>query len=169
MSDDKKITTVSDVPFLIRREIEALMIAPFLEAFSAEFGHDKVMEIAGNVIDRLALESGKAYAEEMNLKEDETLIPAIREQLLSHNIAGDCDNRLVEETEDHVTVHTCDCDYVRMYERIGLKDLGCLLSCRRDVGFYEGMEKNLRLVREGTRMEGCEVCDFRVEKTCKNC
>ena len=159
-----KITTVSDVPWLVRREIEALMIAPFLEAFSAEFGREKTLEIAGKVIDRLAAESGRAYAEEMDLKKDETLSPAIREQLLSHNIAGDCDNRLVEETEDHVTVHTCDCDYVKMYERIGLKDLGCLLSCRRDVGFYEGMGLGLRLVREGTRMEGCDVCDFRVEK-----
>ena len=160
----EKITSVSDVPCLIRREIEALMIAPFLEAFAEEFGREKVMEIAGKVIDKLAVESGKAYAEEMHLKADETLIPAIREQLLSHNEVGDCDNRLVDETEDHVTVHTCDCDYVKMYERIGLKDLGCLLSCRRDVRFYEGMGLGLRLVREGTRMEGCEVCDFRVEK-----
>ena len=160
----EKITSVSDVPCLVRREIEALMIAPFLEAFAEEFGREKVMEIAGKVIDRLAVESGKAYAEEMKLKADETLIPAIRDQLLGHTADGDCDNRLVEETADHVTVYTHDCAYVRMYERIGLKDLGCLLSCRRDKGFYEGMEKGLRFVRTKTRMEGCDVCDFRVEK-----
>ena len=152
-----KFITVSDVPWLVRREIEALMIAPFLDAFSEEFGRDRTMEIAGR-------ESGKAYAEEMALKQEENLIPAIRDQLLSHNIAGDCDNRVMEETGDHVTVHTCDCEYVRMYERIGLKDLGYLLSCRRDIGFYDGMERNLRMVRKGTRMESCDVCDFRIEQ-----
>ena len=160
----EKITAIADVPWLVRREIEAIMIAPFLDAFAEEFGRERVMEIAGEVIDRLARQSGKEYAEQMDLPEDGDLIPAIREQLLSHNAAGDCDNRLIEETEDHVTVHTCDCDYVRMYERIGLKELGPLLSCRRDVGFYEGMEKNLHMVRKGTIMQGYEVCDFRIEK-----
>ena len=160
----EKTMSVSEVPWLTRREIEALMIAPFLEAFAEEIGRERTLEIAGRVIDRLARESGSAYAAEMELEEDENLIPAIRRQLLSHNESGDCDNRLIEETDDHVTVHTCDCAYVRMYERIGLKELGWLLSCRRDIGFYEGMEKALRLVRKGTRMGGCEACDFRVEK-----
>lgn len=150
---------VSDVPGLVRREIEALCIKPFLDAFAEEIGKERTMEIAGKVIDRLAWESGRDYAAQI----DGDFIPAIREQLLSHNAVGDCDNRLVEECADHVTVHTVDCEYVRMYERIGMRDLGYLLSCRRDVGFYEGINSRMHMVREGTLMQGCDVCDFRIE------
>lgn len=150
---------IGDVPGLVRREIEALCIKPFLDAFAEEIGRERTMEIAGQVIDRLAWESGREYAAGI----DGDLLLAIRDQLLSHNAVGDCDNRLIEENGDHVTVHTVDCEYVRMYERIGMRDLGYLLSCRRDVGFYEGIDSHMRMVREGTRMEGREVCDFRIE------
>ncbi|MBR3391579.1 MAG: L-2-amino-thiazoline-4-carboxylic acid hydrolase [Firmicutes bacterium] len=149
---------VEDVPYLVRREIEALAVKPFLDAFAQELGREKTLEIAGRVIDRLSRESGKEFA----LQNQGDLLGAVRDQLLSHNDAGDCDNRLQEESADHVTVHTFDCEYVRMYERIGMKDLGYLLSCRRDVGYYDGMDENMSLERKGTLMQGCDVCDFRV-------
>ncbi|MBR5429045.1 MAG: L-2-amino-thiazoline-4-carboxylic acid hydrolase [Firmicutes bacterium] len=155
----KEQIKIEDVPWLVRREIEALILKPFFDAFAAELGREKTLEIAGSVIDRLSREAGEDFARQ----HQDGLLAAVRDQLLSHNDAGDCDNRLQEETEDHVTVHTCDCEYVRMYERNGLQDLGYLLSCRRDVGYYDGMGEGVRLVRQGTRMEGCEVCDFRVE------
>lgn len=150
---------IEDVPYLVRREIEALALKPFLDAFARELGQEKTMEIAGAVIDRLSEEAGREFA----AAHQDDLLDAVRDQLLAHNEAGDCDNRLQDEGPDHVTVHTCDCEYVRMYERNGLKDLGFLLSCRRDIGYYEGMGENVHLVRRGTRMQGCPVCDFRVE------
>ncbi len=151
--------TVNDVPGLVRREIEALCIQPFLEAFAEQIGWERTMEIAGQVIDRLAFQAGQDYAQAL----DGDLLDAVRDQLLSHNQAGDCDNRLVEQDEHHVTIHTVDCAYVRMYEQIGMPELGYLLSCRRDVGFYQGISPHLRLVRQGTRMQGCSVCDFCIQ------
>ena len=155
----KEKMKAEDVPFLTRREIEALAIKPFLDAFAAELGWEKTLDIAGQVIDRLSRESGKEFA----LQNQDHLPAAVRDQLLSHNDAGDCDNRLQDEGPYHVTVYTVDCEYVRMYERIGLKDLGYLLSCRRDEGYYDGMGENVGMVRQGTLMQGCPVCDFRVE------
>lgn len=37
---------IYDVPIILRREIEALMVKPFLDAFEKELGHDKTYEIA---------------------------------------------------------------------------------------------------------------------------
>ena len=151
--------TIDDVPGLVRREIEALCIKPFLDAFAEEIGKEKTMEIAGAVIDKLAWEAGRQFAKQI----DGDMLAAVRDQLLSHNTAGDCNNRLREEADDHVTVDTVDCEYVRMYERIGMRDLGYLLSCRRDVGYYDGINSRMHLVREGTKMQGAPICDFRVE------
>ena len=41
--------TIYDVPIILRREIEALMVKPFIDAFEKELGHEK---IAGTYYDR---------------------------------------------------------------------------------------------------------------------
>ncbi len=151
--------TIDQVPGLVRREIEALCLKPFLDAFAQEIGKERTLEIAATVIDQLAFESGQEYAKQIH----GDVLTAVKEQLLTHNEAGDCDNRVREEGEHYVAVDTVDCEYVRMYERLGMRELGYLLSCRRDVKFYEGINSSMRLVRDGTRMEGAEVCDFRIE------
>ena len=33
--------TIYDVPIILRREIEALMVKPFIDAFEKELGHEK--------------------------------------------------------------------------------------------------------------------------------
>ena len=38
MADKCECKSVSDVPIIVRREIEARMIAPFIRAFAEEFG-----------------------------------------------------------------------------------------------------------------------------------
>ena len=55
--------TIYDVPVLLRREIEALMVKPFLDAFEKELGHEKTYEIVEKVIAEIAFEQGKEYAE----------------------------------------------------------------------------------------------------------
>ena len=150
---------ISDVPGITRREIEALFIKPFLEAFTKEIGKERTMEIAGEVIDRLAWESGRDYAAQI----DGELLPALEKQLLTHNDVGDCNNQLIEKDQKHITVHTTDCEYVRMYQRIGMMDLGYLLSCRRDIAFYKGISSRVQMIRKGTLMQGYDVCDFHIE------
>ena len=54
--------TIQDVPILLRREIEALMVAPFLDAFAKELGESRTMEIAREVIAKLARQSGAEAA-----------------------------------------------------------------------------------------------------------
>src|SRR4051812_34986327 len=55
---------LNEVGVLIRREIEARVILPLLEAFAGEFGEERVLEIARSVIVTLAREQGAALARE---------------------------------------------------------------------------------------------------------
>ena len=53
---------INDVPVLLRREIEARITAPLIEAFADKLGHEKTIEIASNVILNLAVKSGADLA-----------------------------------------------------------------------------------------------------------
>jgi len=47
-----------------------------------------------------------------------------------------------------------------MYERIGMKDLGAVLSCGRDEPFYKGMNSKIKMTRTRTLMQDGKCCDF---------
>ena len=54
--------TIYDVPVILRREIEALMIKPFLDAFEKELGHEKTYAIVESVVQDIAKAQGADYA-----------------------------------------------------------------------------------------------------------
>ena len=54
--------TIYDVPIILRREIEALMVKPFIDAFEKELGHEKTYEIVKKVIFDIAFKEGQEYA-----------------------------------------------------------------------------------------------------------
>jgi len=48
-----------------------------------------------------------------------------------------------------------------MYHRLGLADLGPVLSCSRDGRMIEGFNPGIAFTRTQTIMEGATHCDFR--------
>ena len=54
---------LNEVGVLTRREIEARIHAPLLEALGREFGRERVLQIARDVIIRIAQEQGEQLAE----------------------------------------------------------------------------------------------------------
>jgi hypothetical protein len=53
------------------------------------------------------------------------------------------------------------CQFAEMYHRLGLGDLGPILSCGRDGAMIEGFNADIGFSRTQTIMEGAEYCDFR--------
>jgi len=51
-----------------------------------------------------------------------------------------------------------------MYRRLGLTDLGPILSCSRDSAMIEGFNPSIALTRTQTLMEGATHCDFRYRR-----
>lgn len=148
--------TIYDVPVLLRREIEALMIKPFLDAFEKELGHEKTMEITKKVVQELAREQGKEYAKMFGRNDAEALHE--QEEAWTANDALEIESKV---TDGHILEQTIKrCAYVDMYERIGMKNLGYMLSCMRDEYFYGGFNPDMVMTRSKTLMTGGDCCDF---------
>lgn len=148
--------TIYDVPVLLRREIEALMVKPFLDAFEKELGHEKTYEIVEKVIAEIAFEQGKEYAELLGGNGIDALMG--QAEAWSSNDALDMQMYVENETDCYSPVKRCA--YVNMYERIGMKELGKVLSCLRDEFFYQGFNPEMEMCRSKTLMDGGDCCDF---------
>ena len=151
-----KMETIYDVPVLLRREIEALMVKPFLDAFEKELGHEKTYEIVEKVIAEIAFEQGKDYAVVLGGNGIDALMG--QAEAWSSNDALDMQMYVENETDCYSPVKRCA--YVDMYERIGMKELGKVLSCLRDEFFYQGFNPEMEMCRSKTLMDGGDCCDF---------
>jgi hypothetical protein len=71
---------------------------------------------------------------------------------------------LVRATEDEVVLHVRECAWAR-YFQAHHPTVGYLVACSTDEADYCAFNANLRMQRTSTRMEGGEVCDFRIYST----
>ena len=56
---------INDVPILVRREIEARIAGPLIEAFMEKFGREETIAVASDIILKLAEESGQQLAAQL--------------------------------------------------------------------------------------------------------
>ena len=150
------MTKIYDVPVLLRREIEALMIKPFLDAFEKELGRDKTYEIAAGVVREIAKRQGADYAAELG--ENDMAAITKQEEAWTANDALEIEEKAADDCTLYQTIKRCA--YVDMYERIGMKDMGYTLSCMRDEYFYQGFNPDMVMTRSKTLMTGGDCCDF---------
>ena len=142
---------------LTRREIEARLIGPLIQALSAEFGHERVLEVTRQVILRIARDQGQALAASMG------------GCTLAHFVAslGDWKKddamrmEVLEQDEEKFSFNVTRCRYAEMYQALGMAELGGILSCSRDFSLIEGFNPDVSLTRTQTIMEGAPFCDFR--------
>jgi hypothetical protein len=152
-------TGLGEVSILTRREIEARIAAPFVQALARELGQERGSEIVRDIIESLAKESGVDMA---------TLLKG---NTIAHFAKGlkywMQDNALeievLEQTDVTLSFNVVRCRYAEMYKRLGLENLGKYLSCARDFAFMTGFNPNIRLTRTKTIMEGAGYCDFRYQ------
>ncbi|MBA4190488.1 MAG: 2-amino-thiazoline-4-carboxylic acid hydrolase [Planctomycetaceae bacterium] len=148
-------TTPIPLPLLQQREVEAKVIAPIYRAFAVEVGEDRARKILTDVILDLARQAGRVSAET-----GRTL------SQFKHIVHKWTEGKALELTvlrDDEAALEfnvTC-CQFAEMYHRLGLADLGPLLSCNRDAAMIEGFNSEIGLTRTQTIMEGASHCDFR--------
>jgi len=140
------------------REVQAPIVSSLIREFAKEIGYEKAIEIAKEAIKKDAILSGKMLAEKFSgnsLSELSTIAKEVWAKDDAMSI------RIIKETEEELSFDVTECGYAKMYERLGLRDLGCILSCDRDFSFLEGFNPSIELIRTKTIMEGKEICDFR--------
>lgn len=148
---------LNEIGVLKRREIEARILAPLINAFAAEFDRSRVLEVAARVIVQIAREQGRALAKSMG---GNTLAHFIKSK--ENWVKGDALTlEVLRVDETGYDFNVTRCRYAEMYRALGIPELGAILSCGRDFALGEGFNPDLKLSRTQTIMEGASHCDFR--------
>lgn len=148
--------TGNEIGVLRRREIEARIVAPLLEALGAEFGREAVLRVARDTIVRIAREQGAQLAAQVggDLAAFERTLPAwtkddaLRIEVVAHD-------------DEQFGFNVTRCRYAELYRALGIPELGAVLSCNRDEALIEGFNPAVELTRTQTIMQGAAHCDFR--------
>lgn len=146
---------MTPLPLLERREIEAGVIAPLFRAFAAEFGEERAREIVGGVIRDLARQAGCAAAA------TGTDLAHLKAAVAKWTEGGALELTVLRDDADAFEFDVTRCRFAEMYTRLGLADLGGLLSCSRDAAMIEGFNPEIAFRRTQTIMGGATHCDFR--------
>ncbi|HEY8370100.1 MAG TPA: L-2-amino-thiazoline-4-carboxylic acid hydrolase [Thermodesulfobacteriota bacterium] len=142
---------------LTRREVEARILAPVIEALGAEFGRERVIGIVRRVITEVAREQGRQLARRMGGNSLSRFAEALDDWK-----RGDAYRMTVhEQTDERLAFDVTRCRYAEMYRALGIPELGDVLSCSRDFALIEGFNPDVTLTRTRTLMQGASHCDFR--------
>jgi len=140
------------------REIQAPMVSSLIYGYAREIGFEKAIEIAKNVIRQDAVASGKKSAREYFGNTLAELSKIVKEVWAKDNALT---LEMLKENDTALFFDVTRCEYAQMYARMGIEDIGFILSCNRDFSFMEGFNPQIELKRTKTIMEGAECCDFR--------
>ncbi|MFO0802562.1 MAG: L-2-amino-thiazoline-4-carboxylic acid hydrolase [Gemmataceae bacterium] len=140
-----------------QREIEAAAIAPLYRAFAGEVGEERARAILADTVGELARQAGCSAAAAVGGNSLEHLKQAVERW----KAGGALELTVVRHDADALEFNVTRCRFAEMYRRLGLADLGPILSCSRDARMVEGFNPGLGFTRTRTLMEGAEHCDFR--------
>jgi len=153
--------TLNSIGILKRREIEARMLAPIIEALSQKFDRTEVIETVRDTIISIAQQQGARLADEFGgcslAHFEETLQYWTKDDALRIDV--------VSRTADEFGFNVTRCRYAELYRSLGIPELGAVLSCNRDYALIEGFNSDVTLTRTQTIMQGATHCDFRYQMT----
>ncbi len=150
-------TLTTQIGVLTRREVEARILKPIIEALCAEFDREQVLTIVRDTIVRIAQEQGAELAQLMGGCTATHFLNSL--QYWTKDNALEID--LLEQSEQKLSFNVTRCRYAEMYRALGLGDLGATLSCNRDFALIDGFNPDATLTRTQTIMQGAPHCNFR--------
>lgn len=142
---------------LTRREVEARVLTPILDALASEFGREAVLGVVRDAIIRIAHEQGAQLVETMGGNS----LDAFADSLQFWTKDDALEIELIAQDEQTFSFNVTRCRYAELYKSLGIPELGALLSCNRDNALIEGFNTDVALTRTQTIMEGAAFCDFR--------
>ncbi|MBX9624044.1 MAG: L-2-amino-thiazoline-4-carboxylic acid hydrolase [Gemmataceae bacterium] len=148
---------MTPLPLLQRREIEAGVVAPLVRAFAAEVGEDRARAVLAGVVRELARQGGCAAAEAAGAND----LAALKGVVERWRAGGALELTVLRDDAGAFAFDVTRCRYAEMYRRLGLADLGAVLSCSRDAAMIEGFNPDIGFARTQTILGGATHCDFR--------
>jgi hypothetical protein len=157
MSSDVEL---NEIGVLKRREIEARLLAPIVDALGDKFGRQEVLEVVRNVVTGIARRQGRELATRLGSNDLQTFGRSV--EPWSRNDALQL--HILDENESVLNFDVTRCRYAELYRSLGIEELGSILSCGRDATFIEGFNGEIALERKHTILQGSPACDFRFSK-----
>ncbi|HMN28257.1 MAG TPA: L-2-amino-thiazoline-4-carboxylic acid hydrolase [Caldilineaceae bacterium] len=149
--------TLNEIGVLRRREIEARIIGPFVEALASQFDREQVLSILRETVIAVARKQGAERAAAMG---DQSLT-AFAQSAGDWRKGDALEIEVLEQNEERYSFDVTRCRYAELYRALGMADLGAVLSCKRDYSLIEGFNPEIELVRTQTIMQGAPCCTFR--------
>lgn len=162
MKDSKGVENARDtlnsrIGVLTRRETEARVLAPIIDALGERFGRDAVVETVRDTIVRVAQAQGGQLAGQMGGDTIEHFAQSL--EYWSQDNALEID--ILDQDNESFAFNVTRCRYAEMYRALGIPELGAVLSCNRDFALIQGFNRDIELTRTQTIMDGASHCDFR--------
>jgi hypothetical protein len=161
LTNDDSVDRLNAVGVLTRREIEARILAPIVDALGQRFGRDEVVAIVREAIANVARDQGRAMAVGRGDRSlagfANTLGPWTKDDALRLQV--------IDQSPERFAFDVTRCRYAEMYRALGIPELGEVLSCQRDAALIEGFNPDVTLTRTQTIMQGAACCDFRYQHT----
>ena len=145
---------------LTRREVEARILAPIIDALGDAFGREEVTAVVRDTIIRIAQQQGAQLAGAMGSDD----LPAFAESLRFWTQDNALELEVLAQDEEHFDFNVTRCRYAELYRSLGIPELGAVLSCNRDWALIQGFNPDIDLVRTQTIMQGAAYCDFRYRR-----
>lgn len=142
---------------LVRREVEARLLAPLIDALGERFGREAVIETVRDAIVEIARAQGARTAAQVGgstmMHLDSAMAAWTQDDALQMDV--------LELTPETYNFNVTRCRYAELYTALGIPELGAVLSCNRDAAFIEGFNPDVAFERTQTIMQGAAYCDFR--------
>jgi hypothetical protein len=147
------------VSVLERRRIEAEIIKPVHRILARELGREAADRIIGEAVAETAEAAGREAAARLGQGD----LLAFASILPEWSRDDALEMEIIESTGEKLYYDVTRCRYAEMYQRMGLSELGLILSCERDGAFMRGFAPKVGLRRGSVIMGGAARCDFRYE------
>ena len=159
-NDPANVERLNAVGILTRREIEARILAPVIDALAREFPRDRIIAIVRDVVIQIARQQGHDMGESGGDRSltafAATLGPWQKDDAMRLDV--------IEQNDERFSFDVVRCRYAEMYRALGIPELGAVLSCNRDAALIDGFNPDITLTRTQTIMQGAPCCDFRYSR-----
>jgi len=149
----------SEIGVLTRREAEARILKPVIDALGERFGRDEVLAVLRDTVIQVAQQQGGELAGAMG----GNTLPHFAESLQYWTQDNALEIDVLSQDDETFNFNVTRCRYAELYQALGIPELGATLSCNRDFALIEGFNEDVDLTRTQTIMGGASHCDFRYQ------
>ncbi len=137
------------------------MAAAIHRELATELGLERASEVLERAVSTQARRDGSEARDRLG---DLSLLAAIAAVWRCLSAGGALDLEIVEESRVRVCVRVTRCGYMEMYREEGCEPLGPVLSCGRDLPFFEGLcdgdAGGIRMTRASHIPAGDSYCEI---------